>query len=58
MSESQPQQQAVNVKISDEELKGRYSNLLRTLDGKLYFFSRGHFGEFDGIHNSHRSAPA
>lgn len=31
MSESQPQSQpqAVNVKISDEELKGRYSNLLR-----------------------------
>ena len=26
---SEPQSQAVNVKISDEELKGRYSNLLR-----------------------------
>lgn len=26
---SDPQPQSVNVKISDEELKGRYSNLLR-----------------------------
>lgn len=26
---NEPQPQSVNVKISDEELKGRYSNLLR-----------------------------
>ncbi len=29
MSESEPREQALNVKIGDEELKGRYSNLLR-----------------------------
>jgi len=29
MSEERPDANGVNVKISDEELKGRYSNLLR-----------------------------
>ncbi|HVS02668.1 MAG TPA: DUF3467 domain-containing protein [Thermoanaerobaculia bacterium] len=37
MAEQRPRQQGVNVKISDEELKGRYCNLLRVVHTREEF---------------------